>query len=273
MNHRINKAIEHYQLTEAEQLSNSLFTDNYVAKAYSTELKQNVVLKVINTDNNEVKTLKHFDGKYCVKLIDYNKELNACLLEYVSPGTTLKTKFPKHDTEAIEITANLIKKLQEKPLISENLDKFKTIYDFLDQFSDFKSKQIPKEILVKAEKIISNLYEAEISLKLLHGDLHHENILLNNDEWIAIDPKGVFGPIEFEIGRFIINPIPELTEQPNAKKIIGNRINKFCQIFELEKQDLENWTFINIILSAYWAEQDDDQKLLDYFIKLLKIIS
>ena len=40
---------------------------------------------------------------------------------------------------------------------------------------------------------------------LLHGDLHHDNILLGESGYRLIDPKGVIGDPIFEIGRFLIN--------------------------------------------------------------------
>lgn len=42
---------------------------------------------------------------------------------------------------------------------------------------------------------------------LLHGDLHHGNMLLHGGEWRIIDPKGVFGPVWLEPARFILNQI------------------------------------------------------------------
>ncbi len=42
---------------------------------------------------------------------------------------------------------------------------------------------------------------------LLHGDLHHYNLLQHQDTWLAIDPKGVVGEREFEIGAFLRNPV------------------------------------------------------------------
>ena len=43
---------------------------------------------------------------------------------------------------------------------------------------------------------------------LLHGDLHHDNILRSGREgWLAIGPFGVFGDPGFEAGALLYNPI------------------------------------------------------------------
>ena len=42
---------------------------------------------------------------------------------------------------------------------------------------------------------------------LLHGDLQHYNVLLDKDRgWVAIDPKGVVGELEYEVGALLRNP-------------------------------------------------------------------
>lgn len=42
---------------------------------------------------------------------------------------------------------------------------------------------------------------------LLHGDLHHYNLLRTAEGYRAIDPIGCLAPIEFEFTRFIRNDI------------------------------------------------------------------
>lgn len=52
---------------------------------------------------------------------------------------------------------------------------------------------------------------------LLHGDLHHYNVRFDRDHgWNAIDPKGVVGEFEYEVGALLRNPIkqPEIFTDP-----------------------------------------------------------
>ena len=56
--------------------------------------------------------------------------------------------------------------------------------------------------------------------RLLHGDLQHYNILFDtNRGWLAIDPKGVVGEVEYEIGAVLRNP----AESPDLFASGGNR--------------------------------------------------
>ncbi|MAP24643.1 MAG: hypothetical protein CMM87_03820 [Rickettsiales bacterium] len=51
-------------------------------------------------------------------------------------------------------------------------------------------------MLSKGEKLRQNLLDATAETFVLHGDLHLDNILSHNNNWVAIDPKGSRGPIQ-----------------------------------------------------------------------------
>lgn len=52
---------------------------------------------------------------------------------------------------------------------------------------------MPTEYLEKARILKNQLLSISYPEVLLHGDLHQKNILLNNDHWLVIDPKGIIG--------------------------------------------------------------------------------
>lgn len=55
---------------------------------------------------------------------------------------------------------------------------------------------------------------------LLHGDLHHGNILLNHSgNYTIIDPKGVIGDPVFDISRFILNEFGDTLSSDLYKEI------------------------------------------------------
>lgn len=63
-----------------------------------------------------------------------------------------------------------------------------------------------------AERLLSNPFD----VRVLHGDLHHDNILRGERGWLAIDPKGLFGDPGFEAANFLFNPLDrhDLTRDP-----------------------------------------------------------
>lgn len=247
-------------------------TNNYIALVYSEIYKTDVVLKVLLANTHEPEALMLFDGNGCVRLLDYDPAAKCLLLEYIKPGITLKTFFPDNDETAIEITSQLIKKIHAKNVLTTAIG-FKTIDEWLSLLHTFKSNKIAATLLTKAQILSKQLLSLKQELYLLHGDLHHENILQSSLQgWIAIDPKGVIGPLEYEVGRFIMNPIPDLLQQPDAKKIIQHRIDKFSQLFGFDRQRLVDWAFVQAVLSACWTEEGGSEVFFTYFVAFAKTI-
>ena len=106
---------------------------------------------------------------------------------------------------------------------------------------------------------------------LLHGDLHHDNILQNGNDWLVIDPKGVIGEPEYEVTAFIRNPIPELLTHADAPNIILNRITHFAKILELSERRIIDWCFVQAVLAWIWALEDGCDA--SYFEQLTKVFN
>lgn len=250
---------------------------NYVARVYSTRHKTDVVLKIFIKGTKELQALKLFNGNGYVTLLEYDQEYNGLLLENITPGNTLSTLFPQEDARSFEIMVELIKKMQ-KTDVTNHENEFETVADWLELLHTFASKKISKDLLHKAYQLSQILLTKDQDKYLLHGDLHHENILqcadnpLDSNSWVIIDPKGVIGPIEFEVIRFIFNPLPGLLQQHNPKEIIQRRIEQINRMFGFEKQRLLDWCFVQAVLSACWAEQGGGQMFLNYFIDIAKIV-
>lgn len=92
--------------------------------------------------------------------------------------------------------------------------------------------------------------------QLLHGDLHHYNVLFDSDRhWLAIDPKGVLGELEYEVGAALRNPCetPELFASPAT---IETRIARFEAELKLNPDRMLAWGFAQAVLSAIWTVED-----------------
>jgi streptomycin 6-kinase len=92
--------------------------------------------------------------------------------------------------------------------------------------------------------------------RLLHGDLQHYNVLFDSERgWLAIDPKGVVGETEYEIGAVLRNPI----EQPDlftSRDIIERRTRKLAERLGLDYGRILSWAFAQAVLSAIWEIED-----------------
>jgi streptomycin 6-kinase len=94
---------------------------------------------------------------------------------------------------------------------------------------------------------------------LLHGDLHHDNILsLGDGSWVAIDPKGVVGDPAYEVAPFICNPMPELLERIDLALIMTRRLQLFSERLNIPLRRLRDWSYVHAVLAACWSAQEND---------------
>jgi streptomycin 6-kinase len=91
---------------------------------------------------------------------------------------------------------------------------------------------------------------------VLHGDLHHHNVLFGETRgWAAIDPKGLVGEIEYEIGAALRNPSerPELFAIP---AVIEKRLRRFEGMLGLDSTRALRWGFAQAVLATIWSIEE-----------------
>lgn len=250
-----------YGLSNLKPVNNLSY--NYVLAGFQGS--KPCILKLgldIDGFKREAAALMAFSGFGVVQV--FSENAGVLLLECAVPGVSLKSYFPENDDKAINITANVIKRLHKAPI--PRAHAFPHIKDWLTALD--KDWNISAKYLQKAKRLRDHLLQTAIKEVLLHGDLHHDNILQNGDDWLVIDPKGVIGEPAYEVAAFIRNPIPELLNHDDALNIIHNRITRFAEILELPSQRIFDWCFVQAALAWVWALEDggDDS----YFKNLTK---
>jgi len=239
---------------------------NYVAPAIKENkpyvLKCCIPNKALNT---EITALEHYNGNGAIQLIDSNAEQGWLLLERCEPGDMLLSV--DDDEEATTIAVNIMQQLW-KPI--QESAPFPTISDWL---LDLKPSQlIPKQLMDFAIETAKDLLASQGELVLLHGDLHHYNILSSKRQpWLAIDPKGVIGEREYDIGALMRNPIPKKL----TKKLLENRLDKITELTGFDKQRLLRWSIVQATLATFWCINDsaDGQENLLYTAQTLRTLS
>ncbi len=241
-------------------------TYNYVLSGFQG--LQPIVLKLgldLCALKREGLALKAFAGFGTVSVLLENE--GVLLLECAVSGASLRPYFPEKDNDAIQITSKCLKRLHQAPTPSDHgLPYLKDWLMSLD-----KNLDIPTDSLHKARRLRDELIATSAKSILLHGDLHHDNILQNGNDWVVIDPKGVIGEPAYEIAAFIRNPIPELLEHHNALSIIDNRITQFAKILQVSKQRVTDWCYVQAVLAWAWILEDNGDDT--YFRKLTELFN
>lgn len=258
----ISKIAEKYNLANLSPVNNMSF--NYVASGYQNN--KPIILK-IGPDSKafakEATCLKAFAHSSAAKVIA--DDVGMIIMQRAVPGTTLKHYFSASETQATEALCSIIKELH-----FANVPKNHNFYYVNELLKTLdKELDIPNEILSKARLLRDELLNSTKKEVLLHGDLHHDNILKNGDGWLVIDPKGFIGDPAFELAAYLCNPIPELLQEDNAREIIASRIKLLAEQLDIPEQRITDWLYVKSVLC--WAWSLDDNLDSGYWVKFLEM--
>ena len=205
----------------------------------------------------EIAALRHFDGQGMVRLLEADVENCVMLLERISPGETL---WDADDDFATEKLLGVMPKLW-RPYHGEY--PFKTVADWGDGFQRLRQRhngttgKLDNVLVDKGEKMFFELLASSAGAVLLHGDLHHDNVLsAQRAPYLAIDPKGVLGEACYEVGAFLRNPLPGLLEYQNPRKRMKRRVDMIVECLGFDHQRVVGWSFAQAVLSAIWCDED-----------------
>ena len=115
---------------------------------------------------------------------------------------------------------------------------------------------IAMDLFSQAETLYHQLLSSTHQRVVLHGDLHHDNILKSTPAWQAIDPKGIVGDPVFEGSAFLRN---YLIIQDKPLQVLKKRLEIFSQILGYSAQRICEWGLAQTVLSAVWIWEDQGQ--------------
>ena len=111
----------------------------------------------------------------------------------------------------------------------------------------------PARLIAEVENLRADLTASAGIPVLLHGDLHHDNIVAaGRAAWRAIDPKGLIGEPAYEIGPLLFNPQPQLLAAPQPGRILARRVDHCAAELGLERARVRGWGLVRAVLAAWW---------------------
>jgi streptomycin 6-kinase len=91
---------------------------------------------------------------------------------------------------------------------------------------------------------------------VLHGDVHHGNVLdFGDGGWRAIDPKHVTGDRAFDFANILCNPTAAIALAPGR---LERQLAVICEQTGIDRDRMTAWTVAWCGLSAAWNEREDD---------------
>lgn len=233
---------------------------NYVCPAVRADGTA-AVLKVgmVNLELlTEIAALRLYDGGGCVRLLDADTDRGVMLLEQLRPGTPLLDL--NDDRQATAIAAQVMRQLW-RPLPSDHpfptVEKWSRGLQRLRTRFNGSTGPLSPQLVQLAESLFAELLPSMAEPVLLHGDLHHWNILAaERQSWLALDPKGVVGEPVYEVGAWLRNPMPEIGMMPDAGKILARRVDQFAEELGFDRSRILGWGVAQAVLSAWWSIED-----------------
>ena len=235
-----------------------LIASTHTADLYKARQgEQFVVLKLLKAlgaadEKNGAAALAHFAGQGAVRLLQHDDR--ALLLEYAE-GPDLKSLVTDgKDTEATEIIAETLNKLhrQPSPAGTHTFTPLKTRFRSLFKKAHGSGGD---SFYTQAAKIAQELLDDPKNICVLHGDIHHENIIRSDRGWLAIDPKGIYGERTFDAANTLCNPVglPDLVLNENR---LLQTAGILARGLDIDIQRLLKFTYAYTALSAAWSLED-----------------
>lgn len=208
---------------------------------------------------SELEALRLYGGRGAAQLLDADPDRGALLLERLEPGTPLTSI--TDDEQATRIAAQLMRELW-RPVPSQH--PFPEVAGWGSGLQKLREHfgggtgPLPAALVEQAEALFVELAGSMAEPVLLHGDLHHGNILAaRRQPWLAIDPKGVVGEPAYEVGSLLRNPWSRPLAVPQPARILARRLDVLAEELGIERRRLHGWGLAQAVLSAWWCIEDE----------------
>jgi streptomycin 6-kinase len=197
--------------------------------------------------------LAAFDGRGAVRLLRADLDRGALLLERVAPGWRARDLVPGRDAEATSAAVGVMRRLHVPPPPGSPLPDLLTQ---VEAFDTFRPGPLPPDLVVRAGGLMRELCASAPARVVLHGDLHHDNILrATREPWLAIDPHGLVGDPGYELGALLYNPQPD-DRDAALTALVPARVEQLADELAMPLDRVVAWGFVKAVLSDVWTAED-----------------
>jgi streptomycin 6-kinase len=168
-----------------------------------------------------------------VELIDRRDGGMTLLMPRVRPATTLDEAVSDYHAQLV-VTGRLVRRLHA---VGEPPPALPGIELYVEPYRRVVGDELDR------------LVEPSVAPVAVHGDLHGGNVLLDDQRWVAIDPKGVRGDRHLDIWLLVCPQAPPLPAEPLAARAeMWRRVNLYAQAAALDPERAAAWA--RVVASA-----------------------
>ncbi|WP_307207364.1 aminoglycoside phosphotransferase family protein [Paenibacillus harenae] len=207
--------------------------------------------------SREVSVLRAFEGRGAINVLDADEEQGVALLEGADPGMPLSKI--EDDARATDIFCEVFRHLHVSAPPSSQYPSMKQHFAAIERYRERfdyanTAAPLPESWVENAEECLAYLITTTSENLLLHGDLHHENILRQGEEqWVVIDPKGMIGDIHFDTIQYMLN---YENRGGDCEQVLRSRIAIMADRLGLDPRRIAMWGVARGVLEACWTIED-----------------
>ena len=215
---------------------------------------------IVKLDRNRVRLrseyemLARLDGRGCCKAYALDDSGGLLLEERILPGTVLRRE------PSMEIRIDALFRVFRDIHVRGEWGVWGV--GWLEEICQFcRDRQVPEELRDKAfqaRDICGEIFAKYPERVMLHGDLHHDNLLRRTDGSYAMtDPKGVLGPEILDLPRFLLNELDTPHADPDERHL-ETVIHRMAERFGYSRGDLGRLFFMEAVLANIWSLEDGE---------------
>lgn len=244
--------LNHWSLSNPVELAQTFTSHLYKVQAQTGP----AVLKVFSAagaqdESGGATALEIFHGCGAIRLLA--KDDRALLLEFAAGPDLVPLVASGRDNEATSIIGGVLNTLHAKTPQQQPSGIISLEGRFQSLFNKVGKKQ---DIYSKAANVARHLLDQPHDIRLLHGDMHHENVRYHEGRgWLAIDPKGIWGERTYDAANTLCNPY-KLTNIVLEPGRLAKQVKILADIMQIDVHRLLSFTFAHSALSAAWSEED-----------------
>ena len=193
---------------------------------------------------------------------EFDVRLGLLVTERLLPGDDIRPLARVDDDEATRLVATVAVRLRDQQGPVADLPP---LADIGASFDDPSDARLSARLRDRARAVYRELIETSVEAVVLHGDLHHMNVLRDGGGWRAIDPHGWVGDPAFEAAALLANP-RGLVEGGDARGMDGRQLARRCErraevyaeTAGLDRERLRAWAFVGCVIAELWMLESHD---------------
>ncbi|MEV4119963.1 APH(6)-I family aminoglycoside O-phosphotransferase [Micromonospora sp. NPDC049645] len=201
--------------------------------------------------------LRAWNGDGMVRLLDHDAASSTMLLERLDGSRTLESV--EDDDAAMRILAGLLARLHSVPAPAglRGLGEIagamvEEVPSAVDSLTDPEDRSRLRGWASAVAELLG-----EPGDRLLHWDLHYENVLAAEREpWLTIDPEPLVGDPGFDLWPALDTGWERVEATGDALRVVRRRFDLMTEALELDQGRAAGWTLARLLQNTLWDIED-----------------